>query len=42
MQDKFIIASKIKKTIEYVNNSINNYPHEYVSLKNNIIDSFYY
>ena len=42
MQDKFIIASKIKKTIEYVKKSINNYPHEYVSLKNNIIDSFYY
>lgn len=31
MQDKFIIASKIKKTIEYVKKSINNYPHEYVS-----------
>lgn len=41
MQDKFIIALKIKKTIEYVKKSIVNYPHEYVTLKNNIMDSFY-
>ena len=41
MQDKFIIALKIKKTIEYVKKSVDNYPHGYVILKNNIMDSFY-
>ena len=41
MQDKFIIALKIKKTIEYVKNAVDNYPHSYVVLKNNIMDSFY-
>lgn len=41
MQDKFIIALKIKKTIEYVKKSVDNYPHSYVILKNNIMDSFY-
>lgn len=41
MQDKFIIALKIKKTIEYVKKSVDNYPHGYVILKNNIMNSFY-
>ena len=41
MQDKFIIALRIKKTIEYVKKSVDNYPHGYVVLKNNIMDSFY-
>lgn len=41
MQDKFIIALKIKKTIEYVKKTVDNYPHSYVVLKNNIMDSFY-
>ena len=41
MQDKFIIALKIKKTIEYVKIAVDNYPHSYVVLKNNIMDSFY-
>ena len=41
MQDKFIIALKIKKTIEYVKKTVDNYPHGYVVLKNNIMDSFY-
>lgn len=41
MQDKFLIALKIKKTIEYVKKFVDNYPHGYVVLKNNIMDSFY-
>ena len=41
MQDKFLIALRIKKTIEYVKKSVDNYPHGYVALKNNIMDSFY-
>ena len=41
MQDKFLIAFKIKKTIEYVKKTVDNYPHGYVVLKNNIMDSFY-
>ena len=41
MQDKFIIAKKIKITIEYVEKFIDNYPHNYINLKNNIITSFY-
>ena len=40
MQDKFIISIKIKKTIEYVFKFIDNYPHEFIILKNNIINSF--
>ena len=40
MQDKFIIALKIKKTIEYVKKSTDNYPHEYIFIKNKIINSF--
>lgn len=41
MQDKFIIAFKVKKTIEYVKKTVDNYPHKYLTLKNNIMDSFY-
>ena len=41
MQDKFIIALKIKKTIEYIKKAVDNYPHGYVVLKNNIMDSLY-
>ena len=41
MQDKFLIAFKIKKTIEYVKKTVDNYPHGYVVLKNNIMDQFY-
>ena len=41
MQDKLLISLKIKKTIDYVLKVVNNYPHSYVCLKNNIINSFY-
>lgn len=41
MQDKLLISIKIKKTIDYVLKVVNNYPHSYVYLKNNIINSFY-
>lgn len=40
MQDKLLISSRIKKTIEYVKKSTDNYPHEYIWLKNKIIDSY--
>ena len=41
MQDKLLISVKIKKTIEYATKAVDNYPHNYVILKNNIINSFY-
>lgn len=37
MQDKLLIASKCKKTIEYIFNITDNYPHKYIELKENII-----
>ena len=41
MQDKLLIITKIKKTIDYVNNVLVNYPKiEYV-LRNNISEDFY-
>ena len=41
MQDKLLIVTKIKKTIDYVNNVLVNYPKiEYV-LRNNISEGFY-
>ncbi len=41
MQDKLLIITKIKKTINYVNNVLINYPKSEYILKNNISDSFY-
>ena len=41
MKDKLLIINKIKKTITYINNSIYNYPHNYIVLKNNISTTLY-
>ena len=41
MNDKLLIASKIKKTIEYINKSLNNYPHRYIELKQHIISDMF-
>lgn len=41
MQDKLLIATKLKKTIEYIDKAILNYPHTEVILKNKIIESCY-
>ena len=36
MNDKLLIASKYKKTIEYILKITDNYPHRYLDLKSNI------
>lgn len=41
MQDKLLIITKIKKTIEYTDKVLINYPKVEYVLKNNIIDTFY-
>ncbi len=39
MNDKLLIASKYKKTNEYILNITNNYPHKYLELKGRIINT---
>lgn len=39
MTDKLLIASKYKKTIEYILNIMDNYPHKYYELKTKIINT---
>ena len=41
MQDKLLIATRVKKTIEYIEKAITNYPHTENILKNKIISSCY-
>lgn len=41
MQDKFLIATKIKKTIEYLEKVTVNYPHTEIVIKNKIIEISY-
>lgn len=41
MQDKLLITRKIKKTLEYVDKIVINYPHKYLLLKNNLLNTFY-
>ena len=41
MQDKLIIVTKTKKSIEYVEKVIVNYPRTEVILKNKLISSYY-
>lgn len=41
MQDRLLIVIKIKKTIEYVDKVLINYPKVEYTLKNNIINTFY-
>lgn len=39
MNDKLLIASKFKKTIEYIFDITDNYPHKYIELKTRIINT---
>lgn len=41
MTDKLLIITKLKRTIEYIEKSLDNYPHKYIELKNKINDSLY-
>lgn len=41
MQDKLLIVTKIKKTIDYINNVLVNFPKVEYILRNNISDNFY-
>lgn len=41
MQDKLLIVTKVKKTIDYVNNVLVNYPKSEYIIRNNISDCFY-
>ena len=41
MKDKLIIVTRIKRTIEYVNKSLDNYPHKFLELKQRIINDFF-
>ena len=40
MQDKLLISARMKKTIEYVSKAVKNYPHEYVPLRNKMMNTF--
>lgn len=40
MQDRLIIARKVKKTMEYASKTIENYPHHEIVLKNHLLESF--
>ena len=39
MNEKLLIAKKTKKTIEYIVNLTDNYPHKYIELKSRIINT---
>lgn len=41
MYDRLVIATKVKKTIEYIEKTVVNYPHEERELKNRIINTSY-
>lgn len=41
MQDKLLIATRVKKTIEYMEKVLKNYPQSEIILKNKIITSCY-
>ena len=36
MDDKLQIITKMKRTIEYIDKSLDNYPHRHIELKNKI------
>ena len=38
MKDKLLIITKLKRTIEYIDKSLDNYPHKHIELKNKIRD----
>ena len=41
MHDRLIIATKTKKTIEYIEDTVRNYPHKELMLKNRLINTCY-
>lgn len=41
MNDKLLIITRVKKTIEYVNRTLNNFPKKDIELKRHIIDSLF-
>ena len=41
MSDKLLIITKLKKTIEYIDKILDNYPHKYIELKKRLIDSLF-
>ena len=42
MKDKLLIATKTKKTIEYIFTICDNYPHKYIELRKRIINNCNY
>ena len=41
MNNKFLIIDKLKKTIIYIDKTLDNYPHRYIEIKDNINNSLY-
>ena len=41
MNDKLLVITKLKRTIEYLYKVLDNYPHKYIELKNKLIDSLF-
>lgn len=41
MKDNLLIITRIKKTIEYVNKTLNNFPNKDIELKRHIIDDLF-
>lgn len=41
MNDRLLIITKLKKTIEYIDKILDNYPHKYIELKQRLIDSLF-
>ena len=39
--EKFLVIDKVKKTIIYINNILDNFPHKHIELKTNISNSLY-
>lgn len=40
MKDKLLIITRLKKTYEYVDNCLDNFPHKYLELRNMISATF--
>lgn len=41
MNDRLLIITRVKKTIEYVHKTLDNYPKKYMELKKHIIDALF-
>lgn len=40
-EDKLMIITRIKKSYEYINKNLENFPHKYINLKNNIENTLF-